>query len=148
MNFKHYTKNLLFLLSIISTNTYTQNYFQQEVDYIIDVSLNDNLHTLKGFIEIDYTNNSPQTLDTLWFHLWPNAYKNNSTRLAQQKIEDGDTKFHYSTEEEKGYIDSLKFRVNGGISYMLAAFPTIKLPDQNNVVKTNNKYARLFLLDT
>ena len=115
MNFKHYTKNLLFLLSIISTNTYTQNYFQQEVDYIIDVSLNDNLHTLKGFIEIDYTNNAPQTLDTLWFHLWPNAYKNNSTRLAQQKIEDGDTKFHYSTEEEKGYIDSLKFRVNGGL---------------------------------
>ena len=31
---------------------------------------------------------------------------------------------------------------------MLAAFPTIKLPDQNNVVKNKNKYAKLFLFFT
>ena len=31
---------------------------------------------------------------------------------------------------------------------MLAAFPTIKFPDQNKVVKTNNKYAKLFLFVT
>ena len=31
---------------------------------------------------------------------------------------------------------------------MLAALPTIKFPDQKNVVKTNNKYAKLFLFIT
>ena len=30
----------------------------------------------------------------------------------------------------------------------LAAFPTIKLPDQNNIAKNRNKYAILFLLNT
>ena len=31
---------------------------------------------------------------------------------------------------------------------MLAAFPTIKLPDQKSVVRNNNKYAKLFLFFT
>ena len=31
---------------------------------------------------------------------------------------------------------------------MLAALPTIKFPDQNNVAKINNKYASTFLLRT
>ena len=31
-----------------------------------------------------------------------------------------------------------KFKENGGISNMLAALPTIKLPDQNKVVRINN----------
>ena len=41
-----------------------------------------------------------------------------------------------------------KFNENGGISYKLAAFPTIKLPDQNNIAKNKYKYAILFLLNT
>ena len=41
-----------------------------------------------------------------------------------------------------------KFKEKGGISYMLAAFPTIKLPDQKSVVKSNNRYARLLFFFT
>ena len=41
-------------------------YWQQEVNYTIDVSLNDKDHTLNGFEKIEYINNSP---DTLKFHL-------------------------------------------------------------------------------
>ena len=33
--------------------------------------------------------------------------------LAKQKIEDGNTTFHYADEKERGYIDSLNFTVNG-----------------------------------
>ena len=90
-------KKILLFAYILSISMYAQDYFQQEVNYIIDVNLNDKSHTLNGYIEIEYTNNSKDKLDALWFHLWPNAYKNNSTALAQQKLEDGDTKLYYST---------------------------------------------------
>ena len=80
-------KTFLLLLTLLSFNLSAQEYFQQEVNYIIDVELNDENHTLKGMVYIDYTNNSPNDLEFIWFHLWPNAYKDNSTALYKQKIE-------------------------------------------------------------
>ena len=104
------------ILLIISINVvYSQDYFQQEVNYQIDVLLDDKAHTLNGFLNLEYTNNSKNTLDVLWFHLWPNAYKNNSTALAIQKLEEGDTKFYYASDHERGYIDSMEFKINGDI---------------------------------
>ena len=41
-----------------------------------------------------------------------------------------------------------KLRENGGISYVLAALPTTKLPDQKRVVRINKIYAKLFLFIT
>ncbi len=89
-----------------------ENYFQQEVNYKIQVRLNDEAHTLSGREEITYINHSPSKLDTLWFHLWPNAYKNNHTALAKQLLVHGKTDFYFSKPEERGYIDSLDFVVN------------------------------------
>ena len=104
------------ILLIISINAvYSQDYFQQEVNYQIDVLLDDKAHTLNGFLNLEYTNNSKNTLDVLWFHLWPNAYKNNSTALGKQKLEEGDTKFYYASDDERGYIDSMEFKINGNI---------------------------------
>jgi hypothetical protein len=90
-----------------------ENYFQQEVNYKINVKLNDVDHTLSGYEEIQYINNSPHTFRHLYFHIWPNAYKNKETALAKQLLESGEVKFHYAKESEKGYIDSLFFRVDG-----------------------------------
>ncbi len=70
-----------FLLSLISLQAQS-GYFQQEVDYAIEVALNDSSHVLRGNIAIDYTNNSPDDLDFIYFHLWPNAYKNKKTAFA------------------------------------------------------------------
>jgi len=89
------------------------DYFQQEVAYRIEVTLNDSAHTLSAFMSLDYTNNSPDTLTTIWFHLWPNAYKNNETAFARQKFEQGSTRFYFAKEENRGYIDSLDFRSGG-----------------------------------
>ncbi len=88
------------------------DYWQQQVDYKIEVSLNDTAHQLDAFITIDYTNNSPQTLDFIYLHLWPNAYRNQSTPLAQQMLENGKTTFWYSKEKQRGYMDGLSFKVN------------------------------------
>lgn len=89
------------------------DYFQQEVNYTIHVQLNDQQHSLSAQEELVYTNNSKQKLDTIYMHLWPNAYKDNSTALAKQLLLLNETNLHFSKEEERGFIDSLNFAVNG-----------------------------------
>ncbi|MBA2562053.1 MAG: M1 family metallopeptidase, partial [Chitinophagaceae bacterium] len=103
------------LLLSLSKDTYCQvnNYFQQQVNYNIDVSLNDADNTLNGFIKIDYTNNSPDTLQYIWFHLWPDAYKNDRTAFSDQLLENGRTDFYFSDNDKRGYINRLEFKVNG-----------------------------------
>ncbi|MCC6287522.1 MAG: M1 family metallopeptidase [Chitinophagaceae bacterium] len=88
------------------------NYWQQKVDYAINVKLNDVAHTLDGFIKINYSNQSPDTLTYIWFHVWPNAYKNDKTAFSEQLLENGNTSFYFSGQEERGYINQLDFRVN------------------------------------
>jgi hypothetical protein len=90
-----------------------QTYFQQEVNYKINVSLNDEAHTLKATEEIQYINNSDKGLSFIYFHLWPNAYKNNQTALAKQLLQSHNTSLHFSDPKERGYIDSLDFKVDG-----------------------------------
>ncbi|MBC7950131.1 MAG: M1 family metallopeptidase [Chitinophagaceae bacterium] len=108
---------LIFLVLIsMSFNTVSfaqQPYWQQQVDYQIAVALNDKNHSLKGDITIEYTNNSPDKLDFIWFHLWPNAYKNETTAYAKQVFRDKDGKKRWRDMKDKGYIDSLSFTVNG-----------------------------------
>ncbi len=87
--------------------------WQQQVDYSIDVSLNDQQHTLTGREELVYTNNSPDALPFLWFHLWPNAYRDNSTAFARQQLRNGSRKFAFATPAQRGFIDGLDFQVNG-----------------------------------
>lgn len=86
-----------------------QKYFQQQVNYSIQVTLNDKNHSLHGFEAFTYFNNSTDTLSFLYIHLWPNAYKNNETALAKQLLENGQTFMYYAPDSCFGYIDSLNF---------------------------------------
>ncbi len=105
-------KNLFLLHFILLSFTLAgQDYFQQKADYNINVTLDDENHTLQGNIYIDYFNNSPNDLEFIWFHIWPNAYKDNTTALAKQKLEDGSTSLYYADEQERGYINNLDFKV-------------------------------------
>lgn len=88
-------------------------YFQQRVDHVIQVRLDDEAHLLHGHNTFTYTNNSPVALDTLWLHLWPNAYRDRSSSLNKQLLRDGNLKLHFATEEERGWIDSLDFSAEG-----------------------------------
>lgn len=106
---------LLFFFLGYASNALCQShaeYFQQKVDFKIEVSLNDVNNTLEGFEVIDYTNNSPDTLKYIWFHLWPNAYKNDQTAFSEQLLQLGRTDFYFSDEEKRGYINRLDFKVN------------------------------------
>ncbi|GAB2960051.1 hypothetical protein GCM10027048_29400 [Hymenobacter coalescens] len=88
-------------------------YWQQEVNYSIDVTLDDQQHVLTGREEMQYVNNSPDALPFIWIHLWPNAYKDNSTAFARQQREHGKRKFEFAPAAQRGYIDQLDFRVDG-----------------------------------
>ncbi len=88
-------------------------YFQQDVAYNIHVSLDDTKDELHATETIFYKNNSPDQLTFIYMHLWPNAYKDNSTPLGQQLKQDGDLFFYYCQDKDRGYIDSLDFKVDG-----------------------------------
>ncbi len=90
-----------------------QSYWQQKVDTKIDVLLDDTNHVLHAFETLTYTNNSPDTLKFLFFHLWPNGYKHDHTAFAKQYEQKGKRTFYYAKPEERGYIDSLDFLVDG-----------------------------------
>ena len=64
-------------------------------------------------MKLEYTNHSPDTLNFIWFHVWPNAYRNDKTLYSDQLLENGDTRFYFSSKEKKGYINHLDFRVDG-----------------------------------
>ncbi|MBC7588930.1 MAG: M1 family metallopeptidase, partial [Chitinophagaceae bacterium] len=87
-------------------------YWQQQVNYKITVTLNDREHSLDAFEKITYTNNSPDTLRFIWFHIWPNAYKNDRTAFAEQTLKNGSSAFYFSADSSKGYINQLDFKVD------------------------------------
>ena len=64
-------------------------------------------------MKLSYTNHSPDTLVYIWFHVWPNAYRNDLTLYSDQLLENGDTRFYFSAKDKKGYLNRLDFRVNG-----------------------------------
>ncbi|MGG9972501.1 M1 family metallopeptidase [Ferruginibacter sp. SUN002] len=94
-------------------------YWQQQVNYTIDVTLNDEEHSLDGYIKMDYFNNSPDTLKFIWIHVWPNAYKNDRTAFSDQLLENGRTDFYFSDNDKHGYINRLDFKVNNINSIIL-----------------------------
>ncbi len=110
-------KCLLLLIFALCTchckQAYSQAYFQQEVNFKIAVTLNDKQQMLHAFEEVEYINNSPDTLNLLYFHLWPNAYANNRTALARQLLRHNGKQKLFNEPALKGKIDSLDFKSEG-----------------------------------
>ena len=69
------------------------NYWQQFVHYTMNVTLEPNKHILSGEETILYKNNSPGTLFKLYMHLYPNAFRNDNSTMAQ-----GAKKMYYSPD--------------------------------------------------
>lgn len=69
-----------------------KNYWQNTADYAIKVSFNPQNLNLSGTVAIDYINNSPDTLTTVQFKLYPNLYKKGVIRdmpVAAADLTDG-----------------------------------------------------------
>ena len=90
-----------------------QNYTQQDLKYNIKVKLNDVSNSLSAYEKISYKNNTTSSINQMYFHLWPNAYREVNTALSKQLLEAGESKLYWSKSEERGFIDSLNFKING-----------------------------------
>jgi hypothetical protein len=103
---------ILFVYFDSSAQNIQTSYWQQYLRYNINAQLNDKEKSITGSETIVYKNNSPQTLSYIWFHIYPNAYKDQSTALFQQIKNDPQRKEKLK-QPTTGYITNLAFTVNG-----------------------------------
>ena len=86
---------LLFFLSLSFGNLLAQSsvYWQQHVDYKMDVVMDVKNYQYHGKQELVYTNNSPDTLRRVFYHLYNNAFQPGSEMDARiQSIKDPDAR--------------------------------------------------------
>ncbi len=77
---------LLFLFVAVSASAQPSDYWQQHVSYTISGTLIDSIHSFDGNLSVVYTNNSPDTLHEIWFHLYYNAFQPGSMMHERSKI--------------------------------------------------------------
>lgn len=122
---------LLFALTaIISTAQNNTSYWQQHADYKMEVDVDAENYQYKGTQELEYTNNSPDVLNMVFYHLFFNAFQPNSEMDARlQTVVDPDKRMvnNIGTKEnpvyesriaklkpnEIGYLKVLSLKQNG-----------------------------------
>ena len=68
-------KSLFVLFVYTASAQNNTSYWQQKVDYKMDIDMNVETHQYKGKQELTYTNNSPDTLYRVFYHLYFNAFQ-------------------------------------------------------------------------
>jgi Peptidase family M1 domain len=91
---------LLFLIISISSGwSQSSNYWQQKVDYTMNVTVDAKNYQYKGNQTLVYTNNSPDTLRRVFYHLYNNAFQPGSEMDARvQSIADPDRRMIVKTK--------------------------------------------------
>ncbi|MBS1689531.1 MAG: hypothetical protein JSS96_12460, partial [Bacteroidetes bacterium] len=90
---------VLFGTTLLLSSAANAQSWQQTVNTKIDVRLDDRKNFLYAYEELQYINNSPDTLKFIYMHLWPNAYKHDHTPFAKQQDVNQSTNFYYSKKE-------------------------------------------------
>ena len=81
----------IILLIAFSLNAQNTSYWQQHVDYSMEIDMNVDNFQYDGKQKIIYTNNSPDTLDKVFYHLFFNAFQPGSEMdIRLQNIADPD----------------------------------------------------------
>jgi len=62
------------------------DYWQQQVDYRIDIALDETTKILTGSATVTYTNNAPDTLDYLWFLMDQNRFRADSIAVMTETV--------------------------------------------------------------
>ena len=74
-----------FLSFLILPNILFSQYWQQKADYKMEIELDVSSAQFKGKQKILYTNNSPEVLNKVFYHLYFNAFKPGSEMAERQK---------------------------------------------------------------
>ncbi|MEM6524839.1 MAG: M1 family metallopeptidase [Bacteroidota bacterium] len=121
-----YTKILVLLVcwSIVATAQPTSKiYWQQHVDYTMDLKMDVNTHQFTGDQKLVYTNNSPDTLTKVYYHLYFNAFQPGSMMdMRSLTIEDPDrrvgSRISQLSDDEIGFQHINSLRQDGkAVSY-------------------------------
>lgn len=98
------------LLSLAVLSEVTAQYWQQEIDYFIEVKLDVNQKNLEAYQVISYQNNSPDDLSFIYFHVYPNSHANKQTAFAKQLLQNQSLRFQKAKPGDLGWIDQLDFQ--------------------------------------
>lgn len=105
----------LFVFVCLKSAMAQENRWQQRVEYVMDIQLDVNTHKLKGTQKLTYHNNSKDTLNKVYYHLYFNAFQPGSMMdVRSRNILDPDPRvgdrISKLTPDEIGYqhIQSLK----------------------------------------
>jgi len=99
-------------------------YWQQDVDYKIDAKLYDTELTIDGHEELIYTNNSSDTLKTIYFHLYQKAFQPESH--LDNLNEANNFESRYGPREAKG--------LNINVSSVKSSTNTVNSVNFNNTI--------------
>ena len=106
----------LFVFVAMAQNNTT--YWQQKVDYTMEIDMDVEKHQYKGIQELTYSNNSPDTLYRVFYHLYFNAFQPGSEMdVRSRTIEGSDKKISDKISklnpDEIGYIKPTKLTQDG-----------------------------------
>jgi len=115
-----------FLTAVFSLGLFAQNktdYWQQHVDYTMNVDMDVDNYQYRGTQALIYTNNSPDELKRVFFHLYFNAFQPGSEMdIRLQNIADPDGRMTTTdkksriatlTESEQGYLHATSLTQDG-----------------------------------
>jgi hypothetical protein len=102
-------RNFSFLISLLIFQIGSAQYWQQAVDYTMEVSLDTDTALYNGTQKIVYTNNSPETLHKVFYHLYFNAFKPGSEMAVRLKnAADKNRRFKIDVDsltlDQQGYL--------------------------------------------
>jgi len=101
-----------------SMSSVNNGYWQQHVDYNMDIDMNVNNYQYKGIQKVVYTNNSPDKLNKVFYHLYFNAFQPGSQMdVRSLNIKDPDRRVRDRisklNDNEIGYIKVNSLKQNG-----------------------------------
>lgn len=97
------------------------NYWQQHVDYTMEVDMNVENFQYTGTQELIYTNNSPDTLNRVFYHLYFNAFQPESEMNARlESVADPDRRMveNLGTQEDPKIVSRITGLEESQIGYL------------------------------
>ena len=141
-------KLFLFFFFLILSTLPTQAqpapyYWQQHVDYTMEIDMDVENHQFDGTQKLVYTNNSPDELTRVYYHLYFNAFQPGSMMdVRSRNIVDPDgrvrDRIYHLPEDEIGYQKILSLKQNGEpVDYTVEG--TILVVELNSPIKPGTK---------
>jgi len=128
-----------FLFFLYSFSSHSQNYWQQSVNYNMTVDIDVNSFQYNGKQSLVYTNNSPDTINKVFYHLYFNAFKPGSemaTRIVSGKDKNKRFKIDINTipKEEEGRLTVSNVRQEGELLSPVNSGTILEVPLKNSLL--------------